>query len=86
MSTLTTPIEQRSPEWFAQRKGRVTGSVAGAILGLNAHQSPDAILRRMVREYHGLESEFTGNIVDSIPTATSTIWSRRGSLTSATLF
>ena len=54
--------EQRSPEWFAQRKGRVTGSVAGAILGLNAHQSPDAILRRMVREYHGLESEFTGNI------------------------
>ena len=54
--------EQRSKEWFAQRKGRVTGSVAGAILGLNAHQSPDAILRRMVRDHHGLESEFTGNI------------------------
>ena len=62
MSTLTTPIEQRSKEWFAQRKGRVTGSVAGAILGLNAHQSPDATLRRMVRDYHNLESEFTGNI------------------------
>ena len=55
-------IEQRSKEWFAQRKGRVTGSVAGAILGLNAHQSPDAILRRMVRDHHGLESEFVGNI------------------------
>ena len=54
--------EQRSKEWFAQRKGRVTGSVAGAILGLNQHQSPDAILRRMVRDHHGLESEFTGNI------------------------
>jgi len=54
--------EQRSTEWFAQRKGRVTGSVAGAILGLNQHQSPDAILRRMVRDYHGVESEFVGNI------------------------
>lgn len=54
--------EQRSPEWFAQRKGRVTGSVAGAILGLNQHQSSQAILRRMVRDYHNMESEFTGNI------------------------
>jgi len=54
--------EQRSKEWFAQRKGRVTGSVAGAILGLNQYQSPDATLRRMVRDHHGLESEFTGNI------------------------
>ena len=65
MSKQPLPIitaAQRSAEWHEQRKGRVTGSVAGAILGLNQYQSPDAILRRMVREYHGLESEFTGNI------------------------
>ena len=59
---MSKNIEQRTPEWFKQRKGRITGSVVGAILGLNAHQSPDAILRRMVRDHHGLESEFTGNI------------------------
>jgi len=60
--SMTMSTEQRSKEWFAQRKGRVTGSVAGAILGLNQYQSPDATLRRMVRDHHGLESEFTGNI------------------------
>ncbi len=58
----TITAAQRSTEWHEQRKGRVTGSVAGAILGLNQYQSPDAILRRMVRDYHNLESEFTGNI------------------------
>lgn len=62
MSTLTTPIEQRTPEWFAQRKGKITGSVAGAALGLNPYMTPMQLIRRMVREYHGLESEFTGNI------------------------
>lgn len=55
-------IEQRSPEWFAQRKNRITGSVAGAILGLNPYLKPEAVLRRMVRDHHGLPSEFTGNI------------------------
>lgn len=53
---------QRSNEWFSQRKGRITGSVAGTILGLNPNQLPKAILRRMVRDFHGLESEFAGNI------------------------
>jgi putative phage-type endonuclease len=53
--------KQRSAEWFEKRKGRVTGSVAGAILGLNPWMTADDVLRRMVREYHGAESEFTGN-------------------------
>lgn len=45
-----------------RRIGRVTGSRAGAILGLSPWQSPDDVLRAMVREYHGAESEFTGNV------------------------
>lgn len=52
---------QRSEEWFEQRKGRVTGSRAGAILGLNPYQSRDDVMREMVREFFGAEKEFTGN-------------------------
>ena len=59
---MSKNIEQRSKEWFAQRKGKITGSVAGAALGLNPYMTPMQLIRRMVREYHGLESEFTGNI------------------------
>ena len=53
--------QQRSPEWHAQRKLRLTGSRVGAILGLSPWQKPDDVLREMVREHHGAESEFTGN-------------------------
>jgi putative phage-type endonuclease len=45
-----------------KRIGRVTGSAAGAILGLSPHMTPDDALRRMVRDYHGAEPEFTGNV------------------------
>lgn len=55
-------MKQRSPEWFSARVGRVTGSVAGAILGHAPYATRDDILRRMVRDYHGAEAEFTGNI------------------------
>lgn len=55
-------MEQRSPEWFKARKGRVTGSSVGAILGLSPFMSSDDVMRRMVREYHGADSEFNGNI------------------------
>jgi putative phage-type endonuclease len=54
-------MEQGSPEWFAARKGRVTGSNVGAILGLNPYRDADDVLRAMVREHHGAEREFTGN-------------------------
>lgn len=54
-------MEQRSPEWYAQRRGRVTGSNVGAILGLNPWRTADDVLRAMVREYHGAPSEFEGN-------------------------
>lgn len=58
-------MEQRSPEWFAARKGRVTGSMVGAALGLDPNTSRDEAMRRMVRAYQGLPSEFTGNIATS---------------------
>jgi putative phage-type endonuclease len=53
---------QRSEDWFKARKGRITGSIAGSALGLNPWQTPADAMRAMVREYHGAEREFTGNI------------------------
>lgn len=54
-------IQQRSPEWHAQRVGRITGSRVGGILGLSPWKKPDDVLREMVREHHGAESEFAAN-------------------------
>ncbi len=45
----------------SKRKGRITGSRVGAILGLNPWATPESVMRDMVREYHGAPSEFTGN-------------------------
>lgn len=56
-----TQHDQGSPEWHAARKGRITGSIVGGILGLSPWQKPADILRAMVREYRGAESEFQGN-------------------------
>lgn len=53
-------MEQRSAEWFAARKGRITGSIAGAFLGNSPYMTPEQAIRSMVREYHGAESEFVG--------------------------
>lgn len=55
-------IEQRSPEWFEARKGKITASSAGAILGLAPYMSRDDVMRSMVREHFGSEREFTGNV------------------------
>jgi putative phage-type endonuclease len=54
--------EQRSPEWFKQRVGKLTGSNIGAALGTNPWKTPEALIRQMVRDYHGAESEFTGSV------------------------
>lgn len=62
MMTLDSELKQRSPEWHAARKGRVTGSNVGAILGLDPNRGPDDVLRAMVRDYHGAEREFKGNV------------------------
>lgn len=45
-----------------KRKGRITASIVGAILGNNPWMTRDDAMRRMVRDYHGAEPEFTGNI------------------------
>ena len=55
-------MEQRTPEWFAARAGRVTASNAGALLGLSPHTSEADGFRRLVRSIHGMESEFVGNV------------------------
>ena len=55
-------MEQRTDEWFAARRGRITASAAGAILGNSPFADRDDVMRRMVREWHGAESEFTGNV------------------------
>lgn len=52
---------QRTQEWHQKRVGRVTGSVAGAILGLSPFMKPQDVLRSMVRAYHGAPSEFVDN-------------------------
>lgn len=55
-------MEQKSKEWFDARRGKLTGSNVGAALGLNPWKTPDDLIRQMVREYHGAEPEFTGNV------------------------
>lgn len=54
--------EQRTEAWFAARRGRLTGSMAGAALGLAPYQSQDDCMRALVRDMHGMPSEFQGNI------------------------
>lgn len=55
-------MEQRSEEWFAARRGRLTGSMVGAALGLAPYQSQSDCMRALVRDMHGMQSEFEGNI------------------------
>ena len=54
--------EQRSPEWFEARRGRVTGSVVGAILECAPYMTRDDAFRNLVRSMHGMPSEFSGNV------------------------
>jgi len=55
-------MQQRGTEWFAARKGRLTASSIGAVMGLDPYRGPDDVIRAMVREAHGVESEFKGNV------------------------
>ena len=42
---------QRSQQWHEARKSKITGSVSGAILGLNPYMTPEAVMRRLVRDF-----------------------------------
>jgi putative phage-type endonuclease len=55
-------LEQRTEEWHAARKGRITASSVGAILGHAPYATRDDVMRRMVREWHDAPNEFEGNI------------------------
>lgn len=55
-------MEQRTEEWHAARKGRITASSVGAILGNAPYATRDDVMRRMVREWHDAPNEFDGNI------------------------
>ena len=57
----TQMTEQRTPGWHAQRKGRITASMVGAILGHSPWMTRDNAMRTLVRTWHGAPSEFTGN-------------------------
>jgi putative phage-type endonuclease len=62
-------MEQRSAEWFAARKGKITGSRVGGILGVNQYKTRDGVMREMVREWFDAPSEFTGNAATDHGTA-----------------
>ena len=50
--------EQRSPEWFAQRKDKLTSSDAAAVTGKNPYCTYDELLLKKC----GVEKPFVGNI------------------------
>lgn len=62
-------MEQRSPEWFAARQGRLTGSMVGAALDCAPYMSKSDCLRALVRSMHNMPSEFEGNIATEYGTA-----------------
>lgn len=55
-------MQQRTPEWHRARAGRITASIAGAILGVAPYMTRQDAMRVMVREWLGAEREFTGNV------------------------
>ena len=55
-------MKQLSEEWHQARAGKVTGSRVGAILNHNPYSQPVDVLREMVRQKLGSETEFKGNI------------------------
>ncbi len=59
-------MEQRTPEWYEARKGRVTGSIAGAILSLDPNKSRDDVMRRMVRDALGAPREDENQFLEDV--------------------
>lgn len=51
-------FEQRSPEWFEQRKDKLTSSDASSVLGINPYSSQDELLYKKC----GIDKPFIGNI------------------------
>jgi len=51
-------FEQRSPEWFNQRKDKLTSSDAATVLGMNPYSKPNELLFQKC----GLEKPFVSNV------------------------
>ena len=51
-------FEQRSPEWFAQRKDKLTSSDAATVLGINPYAKEEELLFKKC----GIEKPFIGNV------------------------
>jgi putative phage-type endonuclease len=66
-------IKQRSKEWFEARKGRVTASLVGGLLGCAPYMKEDDAFRALARSVHDLPSEFEGNIATEYGTANETL-------------
>lgn len=62
MTITPNAVPQRSPEWHQARTNRLTASVAGAVLGLDPYRDRNDVMRMMVRDFHGAEREFVGNV------------------------
>ena len=62
---------QRSPEWFAQRDGKITASDAGVVIGENKYEQPYKMIVKKVREtfqnneatYHGKKYEDIAKLI-----------------------
>jgi putative phage-type endonuclease len=61
MTDTAPTMEQRTPEWYAARRGRITASMVGAILGHSPWMSRQDAMRLMVRSWHNAPREFVGN-------------------------
>jgi putative phage-type endonuclease len=55
-------MQQYSEEWKKARRGKLTASMAGAILGVDPNCTRDQLMKRLRAEWQGLEPEFTGNV------------------------
>ena len=51
-------VEQGSAEWLKQRRGKISGTAVGVLENCNPYQKQDDLLRSMVRDLAGAESEF----------------------------
>lgn len=62
MTMFLSDAPQRSKGWYEARKGLVTASSVGAILNIDPNRNREDVVRQMVRDYHGAEREFNGNV------------------------
>jgi putative phage-type endonuclease len=53
-------VSQRTPEWFAARRGLITASLVGAVLGLSPYKTPKAAWREIMGQQTEAEQRTNG--------------------------